>query len=353
MTDIELLRSFIREHSETAFGEIVARHLPLVYSAALRQTEGDTCLAKDVAQLVFTDFARKAPSLSENVVLAGWLHRATIFAARQIIRSERRRQLREREAASMNTTQTEPDDADWRQIHPLLDEALDHMNKTDRDALLLRFFQQQTFAEVGASLGGSEEAARKRITRALEKLRLILRRRGVATTAAALSTTIPANAVQPAPAGLAGAIAHLSFAAAGTGTTIALLKIMTATQLKLAVGALAAAGVAAAFAIQHQTQTRLRDENQSLQQQIVQLQNSNEDLSSRITDLKDARKLSDQQFEDLMRLRSEVGTLRQRTNEMQKLQASLENLLAQEPVLQQSNSAAERRTSPGLWFYRV
>lgn len=343
MTDTELLCSFVRDHLETAFGELVARYLPLVYSAALRQTNGDAHLAKDVAQLVFTDFARKAPSLSEKVILGGWLHRATIFAARQIMRGERRRQLREHEAVSMNTTQSESDDADWRQIHPLLDEVLDHMSKTDRDALILRFFQQQSFADVGASLGGSEEAARKRVTRALEKLRNILRRRGVTTTAAALSTTISANAIQPAPADLAAAIAHSSFAAAGTGTTFTLLKIMTATQLKLGVSALVAAGVAAAFAIQHQTQTRLLNQNKSFQQQIRQLQNSNENLSSRITDLNDARKLSDQQFEDLMRLRSEVGMLRQRTNEMEKSQALLENSVARQAASQKTNSAADQQ----------
>ncbi|HEX3628802.1 MAG TPA: sigma-70 family RNA polymerase sigma factor [Verrucomicrobiae bacterium] len=343
MTDQELLRNFVRERSESAFAELVGRHLPLVYSAALRQMSGDVHASRDVSQWVFSDFARKAPSLSENVVLAGWLHRATIFAARQMMRSERRRQLREQEAASMNTTQSESDDADWRQIHPLLDEALDHLDKTDRDALLLRFFQQQSFAEVGASLGGTEEAARKRAARALEKLRFNLQRRGVTTTAAALSTTIPANAMQPVPASLAGIIAHSSFAAAGTGTTFALLKIMTATSLRIGLGALVTAGVAATIVIQHQTQTRLRDENESLHWQIAQLQNNNDDLSSQLDELKGSRKMSDDQFNDLMRLRSEVGILRQRTNEQQQLQASIENSLAHQAAMQQSNSAAERQ----------
>src|SRR5215469_10307849 len=105
MTDHELLRRFTADHSEDAFGELVARYLPLVYSAGLRQTGGDIHSARDVAQLVFTDLARKAPALSENVILAGWLHRATFFAARQILRSERRRQLREQQAVSMNIVQ--------------------------------------------------------------------------------------------------------------------------------------------------------------------------------------------------------------------------------------------------------
>src|SRR5580698_3579863 len=113
--DRQLLRRFAAERSEAAFGELVARHLPLVYSTAVRQAGGDEHLAKDVAQLVFTDLARKAQGLSENVILAGWLHRATIFAARQILRGDRRRQLREQQAAAMNTSepQPEPENAGW------------------------------------------------------------------------------------------------------------------------------------------------------------------------------------------------------------------------------------------------
>lgn len=345
MTDHQLLRSFARERSESAFAELVARHLPLVYCAGLRQTGGDIHAARDVAQVVFTDLARKASGLSENVVLAGWLHRATIFAARQILRGERRRQLREQQAAAMNTIepQPEPGIAGWPQIHRLLDETLDHLNKTDRDALLLRFFQQQSFAEVAASLGGTEEAARKRVTRALEKLRLILQRRGVTTTAAALSATISANAVQPAPAGLAAAIAHSSFAAAGTGTTLTLLKIMTATQIKLGFSALVAAGVTTAFIIQHQAQARLREENQSLQQQVVRLQKGNEDLSSQIAGLNDSKKMSDEQFNELLRLRGEVGMLRRRTNELGTAQATLENSLVQAEMPQSNSPAQEQR----------
>src|SRR5580698_9128414 len=151
MTDHQLLRSFTREHSESAFAELVARHLPLVYSAALRQTGGDIHAAKDVAQLVFVDFARKAQGLSENVILAGWLHRATIFAARQILRGDRRRREREQQAVTMNAPASDTEN-DWQQIRPLLDEALDRLNKADRDALLLRFFEQQSFAQIGTNL---------------------------------------------------------------------------------------------------------------------------------------------------------------------------------------------------------
>jgi RNA polymerase sigma factor (sigma-70 family) len=268
--DRQLLRRFATERSESAFSQLVVRHLPLVYSTALRQTNGDTHLAQDVAQLVFTDLARKASSLSENVVLAGWLHRATLFAARQILRGERRRQAREQQAVTMNATQSETDDTFWRQIRPWLDDALERLNKADRATLLLRFFEQQSLAEIGASLGGTEEAVRKRIARALEKLRAILQRRGVSSTTAIIAGAISGNCVQDPPAGLtqiisAGALAK--GAAASTSTlTLAkgALKIMawtkTQTAIVAAVGILLLAGTTAITVKEiHYHRTNLRN----------------------------------------------------------------------------------------------
>jgi RNA polymerase sigma factor (sigma-70 family) len=327
--DRQLLRRFAEERSEAAFGELVTRHLPLVYSTAIRQAGGDEHLAKDVAQLVFTDLARKAPGLSENIILAGWLHRATIFAARQTLRGDRRRREREQQAVIMNAVQSESESADWQQIRPLLDEALDRLGKADRDALLLRFFEQQSFSQIGANLGGSEDAARKRITRALEKLRTILQKHGVTTTVAALSTVVSANAIQTVPVGLASVLTNTSLAAAATGTTFTLLKIMTATQLKLGLGALVVAGATTAIVIQHQMQSRLLAENQSLHQQLAQLQNDNNDLSNRLADAGDAKKLTDDQFNELLRLRGEVGRLRNQAGQVQKLQNDNQELQAQ------------------------
>lgn len=250
--DRQLLRRFASEHSESAFGELVARHLPPVYSTALRQTSGDVHLAQDVAQQVFTDLARKASSPSENIILAGWLHRATIFAARQILRGEHRRRLREQQAVTMNAIQSESESADWQQIRPILDEALDRLDKTDRDALLLRFFEQQTLSQIGTTLGSTEDAMRKRISRALEKLRAILQKRGVSTTSAALSTAISANAVQVVPAGLATTLAHTSLITAKAGSAFGFFKIITTTQLKITFGAIVVAGITATLVVAHQ-----------------------------------------------------------------------------------------------------
>ena len=204
------------------------------------------------------------------------------------------------------------------------------MNKTDRDALLLRFFEQQSLAQIGTTLGGTEDAARKRIARALEKLRAILQKRGVTTTAAALSATISANAIQAVPTGLAATLTSASLATIGTGATLTLLKIMTATPLKLGIGALILAGTVTACLVQHQAQVRLRDENQSLQKQVAQLQSDNENFSNRLADVADAKKLSADQFDELLRLRGEAGLLRRQTAQLQNEVSQQTNQLSAE-----------------------
>jgi RNA polymerase sigma factor (sigma-70 family) len=270
--DCQLLERY-REHlSETAFGEIVSRYVNLVYSTALRRTNYDTHLAEDVAQLVFTDLARKAPGLSRDTVMAGWLHRATLYAAAQLMRSNRRRRLREQEAAAMNAFESETN-TDWRAIRAGLDQALDKLSRTDREAILLRFFEQRSLAEVGSALGTNEDTARKRVTRALEKLRAILVRKGLTTTAATLSDAISTHAVQLAPVGLAASLASASLASAGsaTGITATILKLMGLTKLQLGTGAAIIAALTASLLIQKHSQNELRVQNESLQRRIAQL----------------------------------------------------------------------------------
>jgi len=322
LDDQQLLRSFGRDGSEAAFTELVTRHVNLVYSAALRRTGGDEQLAKDVTQQVFTDLARKACSLPGRVVLAGWLHQATRFAAAQMLRTERRRHAREQEAVAMNISESHAA-PDWAQIRPLLDEALDDLSDEDRDAVVLRFFEQRSLTEVGAALGSNEDAARKRVGRALDKLRALLMQRGLTTTSSALSAVIMANCVQAAPVGLTATVTGISLAGlTAAGATLSLWNIMTLTKLKIGIASIAvAASVATPLIIQHGKLSKLRDQNQSLQAQLdqaAQLAADNERLSNAL--FQSRATLSDDQRRELLRLRSEVGLLRRQTNDLARLQ---------------------------------
>ena len=348
LDDEQLLRSYASEGSQTAFGELVARHVNLVYSAALRRTGGDEQLAQDVAQLVFTDLARKAHSLSRNVVLPGWLHRATRFAAAQLVRTERRRQAREREAVAMNALESDPI-PDWAEIRPLLDDALDELGDADRDAVILRFFEQQSLAQVGRALGANDDAARKRVSRALEKLREALVRRGIGTTGATLSAAISTHAVTVAPAGLASAItgASLTAASAGGVSTLTLLKLLTMTKLKAGlVSAVVIVSVAIPLALRHQTQNRLHERDQLLQQQADQLaQLKAEAQADRAVRLV-VDHPSPRAVDDLQRLRREVQALRTRAQPVALLQEENRRLratLAPQELLQAMRNVGERK----------
>src|ERR1043166_2998895 len=172
-SDADLLRSFAREGAEDAFAELVRRHVMLVYSAALRQVGGDAHTAQDVTQRVFGDLARKAGTLSRRDVLVSWLHTSTRFAATDARRKAARRAKYEREAEMMQSLQGQTIAADWEQLRPLIDATLQQLNERDRGAVLLRFFEGRGFAEVGEALGVSEDAARMRVERALDRMRTV------------------------------------------------------------------------------------------------------------------------------------------------------------------------------------
>ncbi|HXJ60124.1 MAG TPA: sigma-70 family RNA polymerase sigma factor [Verrucomicrobiae bacterium] len=284
MTDSQqLLAEYGAHGSEAAFRELVARYIDLVYSTALRLVGGDTYLAQDVAQTVFISLARKGPTLSGKVMLGGWLHQHTYHVATRAVRNERRRQMRERVAVEMNTLQDDSGATTWRQLAPVLDEAITQLGEEDRTAIVLRFFEQRDFRSVGEALGGTPDAARVRVNRALEKLHGLLKQRAVAISVGTLGSALTVGTVSAAPAGLATAIAHTALAgvAAGTGTTL-LLKLMTATKLKFGLAALVVAGTATTLLIQHQSNVSVRGENQSLRHQIAQLQAENDGLSNQV-----------------------------------------------------------------------
>src|SRR5439155_23183654 len=228
-SDAELLREYAERGAESAFAEIVARHTNLVYSAALRQVDSPD-IAAEVAQSVFIGLARGArslsPKLAGNASLAGWLCRSARNISLNLRRDEFRRHSRERQA--MENLDSIPDaTSDWEHLRPVLDEAMSELSERDYDALLMRFFKNQDLRSVGLALGVSDDSAQKRVSRALDKLRDLLSRRGIRTSAAPLSIILSANAVQAAPAGL---IVTISTAAALAGTTIATTATATAAK---------------------------------------------------------------------------------------------------------------------------
>ena len=216
INDIELLDRYATKGCEEAFATLVARHVNLVYSVALRRV-GNPHLAEDVTQAVFVLLARKAHLFGKKTILQGWLHKTAWFTADNILKTTIRRQNREQEAF-MQSLLNEPESDTWAQVAPLLDAAIAGLNEKDRNAIVLRFFDGRKLSEVGAALGTSENGATKRVNRAVEKLREHFTRRGVVLSAATLTAIIAANSVQAAPVGLATTATTASLAgAAGTG----------------------------------------------------------------------------------------------------------------------------------------
>ncbi len=241
--DAALLARYGRERSEEAFAALVHRHLNLVYTAALRQVHSPQ-LAEEVSQSVFADLARNAGKLKADTVLTAWLYQVARRTGIDVVRRESRRQARERiavEIAAMNAT------SDWNQIEPLLDEGMDSLEETDRTALLLRYFDNKSLREVGETLGTTDDAAQKRVSRAVERLREFFTKRGVAVGAGGLVAVISANAVQAAPAGMAVAISASAFTAAsiGAATGAGALVHLSGVKALMVVGVAAVVGISA------------------------------------------------------------------------------------------------------------
>ena len=304
--DTELLRRFAAEKSEAAFAELVERRVGLVYSVARRHV-GDTQRAEDVTQVVFTSLARKAAELSRRAALVGWLYRAAQFAATDAVRAESRRLGREQEAYTMQELAHAAPEPDWEKLRPVLDEVLNDLDERDRDAVLLRFFDDRPFATIGAQLRMSENAARMRVERGLEKLRSKLASRGVTSTTGALAVALANQVGVAAPAGLASMVTGGALAAAGSaavGAAAGGAGILTfMSTIKTTVG-IAIVAAAVGFGVY---ETKLRTEAEA---RVV---TAREDLASLQTQLEATRRSGAKSEQRAVRAEEQLTALEKKT----------------------------------------
>jgi RNA polymerase sigma factor (sigma-70 family) len=331
LTDQQLLADYTERHAETAFAELVRRHIDLVHSAALRMVR-DSQLAEDVTQGAFIALAKNAAQLKDRPVLSGWLHCTAQNLAANAVRSDVRRRAREQEAAAVNELISATPDASWEQIAPHLDAALGELSEPDRDAVLLRYFEKKSAQQMAEVLGVSADTAQKRVSRAVERLREFFAKRGVTVGAGGLVVVISANAVQAAPVGLAvtiSAAATLTGTLASTATATAAKAIaMTALQKTLVtatVAVLAGAGIYEA-----RQASRLRDQVNTFEQQqaplaeqIRQLQRERDEARKQLAAIREEKERLSDNTAELLRLRGMAGVARRATGEAEQLRAQL------------------------------
>ncbi len=336
LTDSQLLQRYVQERSDPAFAELAHRYLDFIYSAALRMVL-DPHLAEDVTQGVFIALAKSAPRLTERPALSGWLHRATLNIAAQTVRTIERRRAREQEAVMMNQLLDGEPEALWQQLAPQLDYALGDLNESDRDVLLLRYFQGKSAREMAQIVRTTEEAAQKRVSRAVERLRELLARRGVAVGASGLVVLISANAVHAAPAGLSATVlsaAGLAAAALQAPAFVAATKAVAMTTLqKTLIGAtLALAAGTGIYEVHRAAQLSAR--NQALEQQQLsfagQLQSLQGELNKATNQLADLaaennRLKSGSDDSELLKLRGQIALLRTDSEQLAQLRAAITN----------------------------
>ena len=346
-SDSELLSRYRESRCEGAFSELVERHIDFVYSAACRQVAGNCDLAKDVAQQVFIELAQKAGSLSDATVLTVWLYTRTRFSASKALRSEQRRHVRE-EKASMEFQAPTPE-PDWNELQPVLDTVMHELDERDRTAVLLRYFERRSLADVGARLGLTEDAVRMRLGRALDKLRHLLARRGITSTTAGLAGLLAQQSVMAAPAGLALNIAGTALASASVTTTSLTLTALMATKLKIVLGTAVVIALATPVFMQHQANVKLREETQVLRAQNEQLAlvaAGNTRLSNLLRNAQSGPMAQPESSDELLKLRGEVARLREDSRELARLKAEVTANNGHDPSIQATlQSLAARATA--------
>jgi RNA polymerase sigma factor (sigma-70 family) len=313
-TDLQLLERYTRERAEDSFTEIVRRHLNLVYSVALRQVRS-THVAEEVTQSVFADLARQAAGLAANTVLPAWLYQVTRRTALDAIRHDARRQLREQVASEITAMNAIRDE--WSQIEPMLEEAMDVLNHHDRAAVVLRYFENKPFREVGDLLGTSEEAARKRVSRALEQLRQFFSRRGASVGTSSLAVLISAHAVQTAPAGLLSAVASAVLSGTSVATTAVATKaiIMTTLQKTVIITAMVATAGTGIYearqaSISGAELSALKKQTAPLKEQNQDLLRDREETATKVKALQEEHSRLNSQLAGVPKLRAEISQLR-------------------------------------------
>lgn len=341
-TDLELLARYSRDRADEAFTELVRRHLDLVHSAALRQVRSPQ-LAEEVAQSTFLKLAQHARQLAPDTILSAWLYQVTRREAIDVVRREARRQLREQIATEMNAMNATA--ADWTHIEPLLDEAMHALDETDRAAVLLRYFENKSLREVGQALGASENAAQKRLTRAVERLREFFAKQGIGVSASGLAVFISANAVQAAPVGLAVAI---STAAALGATTI--ITAATATSKAIAMTTIQKTLLTSAFVALASITLYEARQASILRGQLTDFQSQIETKLEELTQDRDGAR------SELAVLRRDIDQRNRATDELLKLRSEVARLKADASALARLNldSGDERSLSEAVvWQQRV
>jgi len=359
-TDQQLLRDYAEGRSEPAFAELVRRHIDLVYSAALRMVR-DAHRAEDVTQAVFVALARNARPLAERPVLSGWLHRTAQNLAANTVRSDVRRRVREQEAAAMNELLSGEPDVTWEDISPHLDASLGELSEAERDLLLLRYFQRKSAREMAQALGVSEDAAQKRVSRAVERLRELLAKHGVTVGASGLAAVISVHAVQAAPVGLAAAVSAAAIvgATAVAATTAAATQTIAMTLLqKTLVTSVLVAAVGTGLYEARQV-SALRTQVQTLEQrqapltgQIQQLTLERDEAKRQLALLNDENERLNRNTSELLALRAEVVQLRSRAGMAatadDPMQSAAKSLVERVRILQEKLDATPSAKIPEL-----
>ena len=326
-TDSELLRDYAENGSEPAFAELVRRYIDFVHSAARRMVR-DSHIAEDVTQGVFVALAKDAARLQSHPVLAGWLHCTVQNIAAQAVRTGVRRQAREKKAAAMNALLSAETDAQWDDIAPVLDAALGELGESDRDALLLRYFRRMTADEMAKTLGISSDAAQKRVSRALDRLREFLVKRGITVGAGGLAVAISANAVQAAPMGLAftvsTAVTMAGTAIAATTTTATKAIAMTTMQKMLITATIVCSVTTGIYEMRQSSQLRnevqkFQKQQASLAAQVNELSRERDEVAGRLAVLRGENERLNRNSAELLKLRSEIVGLRNDSRELARL----------------------------------